>query len=207
MINAEYPRPALSEVEVDPDPFVQFRRWHDQAVAEEGEGASAMVLTTVNAAGIPSARMVLLKDLTEDGFVFFTNYSSRKGKEIGMNRHVALLFYWKEVERQVRVVGKAVKVPREKSEGYFDSRPLESRISAIVSPQSQPVPGREWLEKRWREANRLALREKPVLPANWGGFCVQPDEFEFFQGREHRLHDRIQYIREEDRWLIRRLAP
>lgn len=206
-IRREFPRLTLSEVDVDRDPIVQFRNWLSQALDGGIADAFAMALSTVSSSGIPSSRMVLLKDLNDEGFVFFTQYTSRKGKEIGMNTQVALLFYWKELERQVRIGGIARKISAEDSAAYFSSRPRGSQISALISAQSEPVPDRKWLEEKWLETN-IAFHNQPLsMPAHWGGYCIVPAEVEFFQGRENRLHDRIRYYKEESGWLIERLAP
>lgn len=203
----EYTRMSLSMQEANPDPFVQFHIWLRQAIDSRIEDSSAMSLSTVSESGFPSSRMVLLKELDTNGFVFFTGYNSRKGREISANNRVALLFFWKELERQVRVIGVARKIPRKESAFYFSSRPLESQISAIISPQSEPIPDRMVLESRWEEAKQLYHQKKPTIPVPWGGYRVNPVEFEFFQGREHRLHDRIRYRKEKGGWQLERLAP
>ncbi|MFC2101424.1 pyridoxamine 5'-phosphate oxidase [Bacteroidota bacterium] len=207
VIRREYRKMSLSRDDVDSNPFVQFQSWLSQALDAQVEDASAMSVSTVSATGFPSSRMVLLKELDENGFVFFTNYQSRKGKEIMVNDRVALLFYWKELERQVRVSGIAHKISSQESAAYFYSRPLESQISAVISPQSEPIPNRLWLESTWKEANRKFETATPAIPETWGGYRVVPVEFEFFQGREHRLHDRIRYTEERGEWLLERLAP
>jgi len=206
-IRREYRRLSLSKGDVDPDPFLQFHHWLKQALDAGVEDASAMSLSTVNPSGFPSSRMVLLKELDNKGFVFFTDYRSRKGEEIRRNHRVALLFYWKELERQVRICGVARKISGKESAAYFSSRPLESQISAVISRQSEPIPNRMWLESRWQEANDQYQDESPTLPQSWGGFRVKPSEFEFFQGREHRLHDRIRYTQTQEGWQPERLAP
>jgi pyridoxamine 5'-phosphate oxidase len=149
----------------------------------------------------------LLKAFDLDGFVFFTNYNSRKGKEISSNPYVALVFLWKEIGRQVRITGKADKIPSIESDEYFSSRPMESRISAIISPQSSVIPGREYLEKKFDEAIKSLHGNEPERPQHWGGFRIKPVEFEFWQLRDHRLHDRIHYRQESENWIIERLAP
>lgn len=198
---------SLSKREADPDPFVQFHLWLTQAVESEIEDASAMMLSTVNAMGIPSSRMVLLKEADKDGLVFFTNHTSRKGEEMSINPQVALLFYWKELERQVRIGGMVRRISREESETYYYSRPRESQISAMISPQSMSITDREWLELRWEEASQSYQENPPPFPERWGGYRVIPVEFEFFQGREHRLHDRLRYLKQGESWHIERLAP
>lgn len=207
VIKREYRKMSLSEKEIDRDPYSQFHLWFRQASDAGIEDASAMSLSTINVSGFPSSRMVLLKDLDEKGFTFFTNYDSSKGKALKMNNRVALLFYWKELERQVRVTGTAKKISRKDSVAYFSSRPFESRISAVISPQSQVIPDRIWLENRWNEVQEKFRRANPVIPDTWGGYRVKPVEFEFFQGREHRLHDRIRYRQFKGGWVLERLAP
>jgi len=206
-IRREYRKMYLSEEEIDRDPFRQFHLWFRQASDAGIEDVSAMSLSTINFSGFPSSRMVLLKDFDEKGFTFFTNYDSSKGKELKMNNRAALLFYWKELERQVRVTGIAKKIPRKDSVAYFSSRPIESRISAVISPQSLVIPDRMWLDNRWNEVQEKFRRADPVIPDGWGGFLVKPVEFEFFQGREHRLHDRIRYRQFKGKWILERLAP
>lgn len=197
----------LSEKDVDPDPYRQFHSWLSQAVEAGVEDASAMALSTVDVFGFPSSRMVLLKDLDSVGFVFYTSYLSRKSAELTANNRVSLLFYWKELERQVRVSGTSSKVSRKEATEYYHSRPLESRISAVISPQSQPVSGRQWLDSKWREYREMLKGDLPAIPDSWGGYRVRPSEFEFFQGRPYRLHDRIRYRRQKNEWIIDRLAP
>ena len=156
---------------------------------------------------MPSSRIVLLKELDDQGFVFFTSYESRKGEELLVSNKVALLFYWKELERQVRISGVAGKISRHESASYFNTRPLESKLSAVISPQSQPVPDRKWLESKWEEAKLKYELKQPEIPDTWGGYRVKPIGFEFFQGREYRLHDRIRYQRQNKGWTVDRLAP
>lgn len=198
---------ALNEKDADPDPFRQFHGWLNQAVEAGVEDASAMALSTVDASGSPSSRMVLLKELDSVGFVFFTNYKSRKGIELEGNSRVSLLFFWRELVRQIRISGTCYRISQKESAAYFHSRPLESRISAVISPQSQPVPNRQWLDSRWREYKEIPGGGQPAIPDSWGGYRVKPYEFEFFQGRPHRLHDRIRYRRQKREWIIDRLAP
>lgn len=189
------------------DPLPLFSTWFDECLKTEMEEPNAMALATAGENGKPSVRMVLLRDYTEKGFVFFTNYESRKGKELRANPMAALLFYWKEMERQVRIEGKTSVLPHKKSDNYFESRPLESRVSAVASPQSQVVPGRKYLEDRWQEINKKSQDKKLKRPPFWGGYILVPSVFEFWQGREHRLHDRIRYRKDETGWVMERLAP
>ncbi|BDC52353.1 pyridoxine/pyridoxamine 5'-phosphate oxidase [Bryobacterales bacterium F-183] len=207
-IREEYKQATLQLTDVDPDPIVQFGRWFDQAVASGLREPNAMTLATCSSDGEPTARIVLLKGFADSGFVFFTNYHSAKGQQLKENPKAALVFFWNELERQVRVLGKVKKVPREESEKYFATRPLLSQIGASVSPQSQVIPTREWLEQRFEQAKAEFTEQKPpVCPEIWGGYLVEPHSIEFWQGRRSRLHDRLQYTKENGAWRIERLAP
>ncbi|HQF42131.1 MAG TPA: pyridoxamine 5'-phosphate oxidase [Ignavibacteriaceae bacterium] len=201
-----YEQGQLLESNIDLNPFNQFKKWFDQAVEAKTIEPNAMTLATATKDGIPSARIVLLKEFDETGFVFFTNYDSRKGKELNDNPFAAILFWWREFERQVRIEGKIEKISRKESEEYFNQRPLKSRYGALVSNQSQIVENREALEKRFSELEKQ-FGEKPPTPENWGGYRLIPVKFEFWQGRESRLHDRICYQRENNNWKIFRLQP
>ena len=199
--------PALLEADVRPDPLVQFELWFADAGAAGIRLPEAMVLATASAGGVPSARTVLLKGLEGRGFVFFTNYESRKGRELRENPSAALLFYWDALGRQVRVEGSVERISDAESEAYFRTRPLGSRIGAWASPQSETIESREALERRVAElAARFAGAEVP-RPPFWGGFRLLPDALEFWQHRESRLHDRIRYRRRGEDWTIERLAP
>lgn len=202
----EYAREELDEKSVDTDPIRQFQAWMEEALAAKLPEPTAMTLATVNGRGRPSARIVLLKGVDARGFVFFTNYQSRKGKELAANPLAALTFLWKELERQVRIEGQAERVSAEDSQAYYATRPLGSRIGAWASPQSDAIESRAWLEQRWENLAR-EHGENPPLPPNWGGYRILPDYFEFWQGRRSRLHDRIAYARAGERWKIARLAP
>lgn len=206
-LRQEYMRESLDEKDVARDPITQFTRWFDEAVAARIPMVNAMTLATVSAAGRPSARIVLLKDVDQAGFVFYTNYESRKGKELAARPEAALLFYWIELEREVRIEGRVEKVPPEESDQYFSSRPLGSRYAAIVSPQSAAVPDRATLEARFAEAEKRH-GDNPPRPAFWGGYRLIPAAVEFWQGRPNRLHDRVLFRRRPDGgWKIERLAP
>jgi pyridoxamine 5'-phosphate oxidase len=206
-VRREYGLAGLSEGDLAADPIEQFRRWLDQARAAAPEEFTAMTLATADRQGRPSARVVLLKGVDERGFVFYTNYDSRKGQELLENPRAALVFYWPALDRQVRVEGTVERTSREESEAYFRSRPLGSRLGAWASPQSRPVAGRGELEQWVREAGERFGEEVP-LPEEWGGFRVRPEVIELWQGRPSRLHDRLRYVRLPDGpWRIERLAP
>lgn len=203
----EYTRGVLAESDVDPDPFRQFAVWFDEAKRTVAE-AEATTVATCTPDGVPSARMVLLKGFDERGFVFFTNYDGRKGRELALNPRAALVLYWQPLQRQVRIGGTVERVSREESEGYFNSRPFGSRVAASISRQSEVIPDRVVIEARFAQL-ASALEGQPVpLPPSWGGFRVSPETIELWQGRPSRLHDRLLYTREPDgRWRIERLSP
>ncbi len=204
----DYKLNALDEKRVNKNPMVQFRLWFGEMLAEDFKEPTAVVLATSSKKGKPSARVVLLKDYSDQGFLFFTNYSSRKGKELTENPRAALLFYWDKLERQVRIEGMVKKTGKEISDNYFDSRPKQSRISAVVSPQSQVVANRSVLEKKVEALQtKFPGDTKVPRPEGWGGFVFKPDYFEFWQGRSSRLHDRIIYTLSKGKWKISRLAP
>ena len=205
-LRVDYKRAALSEHDAAPDPFDQFARWFDEAAAAALPEPNAMTLATVDPAGGPAARIVLLKGIDPRGLVFHTNYESRKGREIIAEPRVALLFFWVELQRQVRVEGVAERVSAEESEAYFAARPRGSQLSAWASPQSAPVPDRAWLEAQVTSVEARFTSTVP-RPPHWGGIRVVPSRFEFWQGRESRLHDRLVWSKEGDRWKIGRLAP
>jgi pyridoxamine 5'-phosphate oxidase len=203
----DYMQRGLSEGDIDPDPLVQFRAWLDQALAANLTEPNAMTVATVGADGHPSARMVLLKGV-DTGFIFYTNYESRKGRELAGQPWAALILYWAELERQVRIEGAVETLPPEASDAYFHSRPRGSQLSAAVSPQSQVIPGREVLEARVQELTEQYQDQEIPRPAHWGGYRVVPTTIEFWQGRPSRLHDRLRYQRQLDgTWQIVRLAP
>jgi pyridoxamine 5'-phosphate oxidase len=206
-IRKDYTLQTLSENEAAANPIEQFNKWWDEAVKSEIEELNAMTLATASAEGVPSARIVLLKEYNEKGFVFFTNYESAKGQELAENPRATLLFFWKELERQVKITGIVEKISAAESDEYFFLRPIGSRIGAWASPQSHVIENREWLEKRVEELSKQK-EEDVKRPPHWGGFRVKPVMIEFWQGRPSRLHDRIQYTLEENgAWKIERLAP
>lgn len=207
-IRREYMRESLSESDVHSDPFRQFDRWWTEVLKADIDEVNAMTLSTVSAEGFPGSRIVLLKGYDDNGFVWFTNYESRKGQDISANPRASLLFFWKELERQVRIEGYCERVSPDESDAYFNSRPEGSRIGAWASPQSRPIESREILD-----LNLAAISEKfsdtPIYrPSHWGGYRLKPVAMEFWQGRPSRLHDRIRYDRsDEGVWKITRLAP
>ncbi|MCY7291183.1 MAG: pyridoxamine 5'-phosphate oxidase [Ferruginibacter sp.] len=206
-IRKDYKLRSFMETDAAPDPFAQFTNWWNDALASNIDEVNAMTLATADEYGKPSARIVLLKGMSEKGFEFYTNYESHKAKEMAANNKVALVFFWKELERQIRVEGTVTKATDAISDEYFLSRPLESRIGAWSSPQSSIITSRELLEANV-EANKKKLENKEVnRPILWGGYIVTPTLFEFWQGRSSRLHDRIEYVPENGEWIKRRLAP
>lgn len=208
-LRREYAQSSLDENSVGANPILQFQKWFEEALNSNVLEPNAMTLATCNAAGNPSARIVLLKGLTADSFVFFTNYQSRKGEELAQNSRACLVFFWKELERQVRIEGAASKISEQISTEYFQSRPRASQMGAWVSPQSRTVESREWLEKKYAEiAEKYKNSEALPRPPHWGGYAVKPEKIEFWQGRPSRLHDRILYsLSAENVWKIERLAP
>jgi pyridoxamine 5'-phosphate oxidase len=206
-LRRDYARARLDEASVAADPLVEFARWFEEAVKAEARDPNAMTLATASAEGVPTARIVLLKGFDERGFVFFTDYRSRKGTELARNPRAALVFYWPELERQVRISGTTSQTDRQESEAYFRSRPRASRLSAWISHQSQVIEGREQLEAQIPELERRYPGDDVPLPPYWGGFRLSPEAIEFWQGRTSRLHDRLRYQREGERWRIERLSP
>lgn len=207
-IRKDYKLKSLSENDVAADPIEQFGRWWNEAVQSELEEVNAMTLATATANGRPAARIVLLKDYNEEGFVFFTNYESHKGEEMKDNPHAALVFFWAALERQVRIEGTVEKVPAEESDAYFVSRPRGSRIGAWASPQSKVISGREVVEEKVTAMEQQFGEGDIPRPQHWGGYRVKPLLIEFWQGRPSRLHDRILYTADEaGKWKIERLAP
>ncbi|MET0391589.1 MAG: pyridoxamine 5'-phosphate oxidase [Chitinophagaceae bacterium] len=206
-IRKDYSQKSLSEQTADPDPIRQFATWWQEAVTAQIEEVNAMTLATASADGLPAARIVLLKGFSAEGFVFFTNYNSYKGRQLAENPRACLVFFWKELERQVRITGIVEPATDEESDVYFHSRPAGSQVGASVSPQSMVIESREWLEKEYAAFEQ---RETGTVqrPPHWGGYRVKPVVIEFWQGRPSRLHDRLQYSLQEDgTWKTERLAP
>ena len=205
-IRKDYSQQSFSENEADTNPIQQFAQWWNEAVASEIDEVNAMTLATADAGGKPSARIVLLKDFDEKGFVFFTNYESQKGKELLANPHACLVFFWKELERQVRIEGVAEKISAAESDEYFFSRPAGSRIGAWASPQSSVINNRNILDENVKKFEN-EFGENIPRPPHWGGYRVAPSLIEFWQGRSNWLHDRIRYKKEDRCWKMDRLAP
>jgi pyridoxamine 5'-phosphate oxidase len=207
-LRKEYTSAGLDKADVDPDPIVQFHRWFEKVIEADLHEPNAMILATATTTeGKPSARTVLLKGYDERGFVFYTNYEGRKAKEIEANPRCALLFYWGELERQVRIEGRASRLSGEESDAYFASRPRGSRLGAWASEQSSPVEDRSILEERVKALDAEYEGREIPRPPFWGGYRVEPDTIEFWQGRESRLHDRLVYLRNGGEWKIVRLQP
>jgi pyridoxamine 5'-phosphate oxidase len=206
-LRLNYEKGALDEATLPGDPLTLFKLWLDDAIAASVVEPNAMTLATVSADGQPSCRTVLLKGFDARGFSFFTNYHSRKGRELAANPKAALTFFWKERERQVCARGIVTRLSRAESDAYFQSRPYGSQIGAWVSEQSERIPDRIWLENRERELSAKFPEGQVPLPPNWGGYVLTPDEIEFWQGRPSRLHDRVIFLRKGDEWELARLSP
>ncbi len=207
-IRKDYQLQSLLETDVSVTPFEQFSKWWDDALKSELDEINAMTLATADVNALPSARIVLLKGFDEKGFVFFTNYNSQKGNELAQNDRACLVFFWKELERQVRITGVAEKISAAENIAYFNSRPDGSKIGAWASPQSLVVAGKAWLKETFDYYNERFKHGEIPKPPNWGGYRIKPFKVEFWQGRPNRLHDRIQYLKiNEGSWKIDRLAP
>ena len=206
-IRTNYQKFELAEHTVDKDPVRQLDLWLSDAIASQKSDPTAMIVSTIDQEGNPDSRVVLLKELKSDGLIFFTNYNSKKGQQIFTNQHISVVFFWPELERQVRIKGKAEKIGTEDSELYFNSRPLESQLGAWSSPQSQIIENRQVLDDNYTHFMQYFETHEIKKPPHWGGFLIRPEYFEFWQGRSNRLHDRIVFCREDHNWTIHRLAP
>ncbi len=208
-IRKNYSQKKLSEKKADANPMKQFAKWWQQAVDSKIEEVNAMTLATASPDGMPSARIVLLKGVDENGFTFFTNYDSYKGQQLAENPKACLVFFWKELERQVRITGLIEKTTAAVSDAYFHSRPLASQLGAATSPQSQVIESRDWLDAKYKDFKKQLKKDAVIeRPPHWGGYIVKPVIIEFWQGRPSRLHDRLQYSLDENGgWKIERLAP
>ena len=207
-IRENYSKKKLTEKKVSPDPLKQFAKWWKQAVASGIKEVNAMTLATASTDGMPAARIVLLKDLSTKGFSFFTNYNSYKGQQLAENPKACLVFFWKELERQVRITGLVEKLDDKISDAYFHARPPASQLGAITSPQSQVIESRDWLDKEYKKKKKEMAKDELKRPSGWGGYLVKPVIIEFWQGRPSRLHDRLQYsLQDNGNWKIERLAP
>jgi len=207
-IRKSYQQKKLLEEDVDPNPFKQFEYWWQDAIEAKVDEVNAMTLATASMDAVPSARTVLLKGFSEQGFIFFSNYNSYKGQQLAENPKACLVFFWKELERQVRITGLVMKISKEENDSYFYSRPFASQVGAIASPQSQVIENRNWLDEKFRKLEQDLNKETIQRPSHWGGYLVKPVIIEFWQGRPGRLHDRLQYTLNDDgNWKIERLAP
>jgi pyridoxamine 5'-phosphate oxidase len=206
-LRQDYTLQALTESEIDPNPVKQFQIWFDQAMQAGLPEPNAMTVATASRDGIPSARIVLLKGFDDRGFVFYTNYNSDKGKQLVENPNAAIVFLWKELERQVRIVGTVEKIASKESDAYFHSRPVGSQLGAWASEQSDVIRDRAILEQRLEQLKTQYEHKEIPRPPHWGGFRVKPTEIEFWQGRSNRLHDRLRYRCDKDQWIIERLSP
>jgi pyridoxamine 5'-phosphate oxidase len=207
-IRKDYRLQSLLEKDITNNPVDQFTKWWKDAEHAQIEELNAMTLATASADGVPSARIVLLKGFDKKGFVFFTNYNSYKGKQMEENPRACLVFFWKELERQVRITGIIEKTSNEENDAYFNSRPFGSRVGAASSPQSEIIESRDWLDEREKNLRAQYAQKEITRPSHWGGYRIKPVTFAFWQGRPNRMHDRIQYTLQEDaQWKVERLAP
>lgn len=206
-IRTNYNKYLLDEKSISTNPLKQLQKWLEEAINANLPDPTAMVLSSIDEEGSPDSRVVLLKELKPEGLVFFTNYTSKKGVQIGFNNRVAAVFFWAEFERQVRIKGKAERIDTNDSDIYFKSRPVDSQLGAWASPQSQVIESREILDEKYQYYQDFYKDREIEKPPFWGGFLIRPEYFEFWQGRPNRLHDRLEYVPVEDVWSIRRLAP
>ncbi|XWN37640.1 MAG: pyridoxamine 5'-phosphate oxidase [Balneola sp.] len=206
-LREDYSMSTLDEKDVNKDPFHQFKNWLDESLKAMLPEPNAMTLSTVDSDNKPHSRVVLLKGIEKNGFIFYTNYKSDKGRDINSNPNVSLCFLWKELERQVRIEGVAKKISTESSEEYFVSRPVKSQIGALASEQSSVIENRAILEEKFEALTKIYSTGDVPMPDHWGGYVVEPTSIEFWQGRRSRLHDRVKYEKDADSWVIKRLAP
>ncbi len=212
-VRRDYDAPGLSKTQLQPSPFMQFSQWMEEALASPIQDATAMSLATVDKHGQPHNRIVLLKETTPEGYIFYTHYDSAKGHEINQNQKAALLFFWPELDRQIRIEGTLTKVSKATSQAYFESRPRDSQLAALSSMQSKEVASRKALEETFKNNEQKYAKKTIPHPEHWGGYCLQPNKFEFWQGRPNRLHDRFVYTpnseahAENQTWSIQRLSP
>jgi pyridoxamine 5'-phosphate oxidase len=205
-LRLNYKRTSLNEADLNPLPIIQFKNWFNEALEAKIDEPNAFVLGTIQN-NIPQSRVVLLKEITEHGFVFFTNYESNKAQQIENNYNVSMNFLWHGLERQVRINGMATKISDTESRIYFDSRPRQSQLGAIASQQSKVLPNRQFLENAFADLEKQYEGKEITKPENWGGYLIVPTQIEFWQGRESRLHDRLRYTLQDENWLIERLSP
>ena len=206
-IRNNYQKFELTEEKINKNPLDQLNLWLNESVSANEIEPTAMVLSSIDENGNPESRVVLLKELSPEGLVFFTNYNSKKGQQITANQHVSVVFFWPELERQVRIKGKAEKISEEDSKSYFLSRPLESQLGAWASPQSRVIKNRQILDENYIHFQRYFQEHEIKKPPHWGGYLIRPNYFEFWQGRSNRLHDRIEFKKSGEIWIIQRLAP
>lgn len=206
-IRTNYQKFELNEETVNPDPILQLTEWLNDAIKNQKADPTAMILSTIDREGNPESRVVLLKELKAEGLVFFTNYESKKGQQISANQRVSVVFFWPELERQVRIKGKAEKISEKDSTDYFKSRPVDSQLGAWASPQSRLIESRQVLDNSYAHFKQHFENQEITKPPHWGGFLIRPEYFEFWQGRSNRLHDRIEYLPEGKNWKTNRLAP
>jgi len=206
-IRTNYGKFELSEDGINKNPFKQLQSWLDEAISGNETEPTAMVLSTIDGNGMPDSRVVLLKELNNRGLMFFTNYNSKKGRQIGDNPHVAVNIFWPELERQVRIKGTVEMIGEKESDAYYKSRPIDSQLGAWASPQSEVIESREVLDQNYRLYQEYFKNREIEKPPHWGGFLIRPSYFEFWQGRSNRLHDRFVFSLSDDQWIIHRLAP
>ncbi|MDA3954414.1 MAG: pyridoxamine 5'-phosphate oxidase [Bacteroidales bacterium] len=206
-INGDHTQKPFGKSDVDKNPFIEFSKWVDEAISAKIKEPTAMVLSTAGNNQQPSSRMVLLKEIKDEGFIFYSNYDSKKGHQISENHFGSLLFYWPELEKQIRIEGRIEKTSEEISEEYYLTRSAKRRIGAWASPQSKEIPNRKFLENKQTEFEKIFSENTPKRPDNWGGYVLTPYIIEFWLGRPNRLHDRIEYYLDGDEWKLRRLAP